>query len=242
MMPPIGVPGRERGAEADRHDVDAPARASGGAGGGVDPAHLVKRARRSPLEDAMSDVWRLQAMIAASPLLAPILCDWSRIELPDCWLVAGAIAQTAWNHAFGLPPAHGIADIDIVYFDAADLSEDAEVRVASRLRGLFADLPVRLDVRNEARVHLWYEAKFHLPLAPYTSAAAAIGTFPTTVTAVGLRPRAGELELCAPFGIDDLLKGVVRPNKKQITRSIYRAKVERWLGLWPSLTVIDWDE
>jgi hypothetical protein len=37
----------------------------------------------------------------------------------------------------------------------------------------------------------------------------------------------GEFECCAPFGLDDLFGLVVRPNKRQITRAIYEAKVER---------------
>jgi hypothetical protein len=41
---------------------------------------------------------------------------------------------------------------------------------------------------------------------------------------VGIR---GEFECCAPFGLDDLFGLVVRPNKRQITRAIYEAKVER---------------
>lgn len=109
----------------------------------------------------------LQTIILKSPLLAPILDRWDRIALPDGWLAAGAIAQTVWNHAFDLPPTHGISDIDIVYFDGHDLSQEAEATHAKRIEGLFADLPVRIDVKNEARVHLWYEDKFGTPIRPY---------------------------------------------------------------------------
>jgi hypothetical protein len=37
-----------------------------------------------------------------------------------------------------------------------------------------------------------------------------------------------------------LLELIVRPNKKKITQSIYEAKVEKWLALWPGLRVIPW--
>ena len=160
--------------------------------------------------------------------------------MPDAWLAAGALAQSVWNSAFGYGLLHGIADVDLVYFDADDLSEAAEARQTERVQRLFASLPVRLDVKNEARVHLWYRAKFGYPIRPYRSTADAIATFPTTATAIGLRPQGTGLELCAPFGLDDLLGLVVRPNKVQIRREIYEAKVRRWRGLWPSLTVIDW--
>jgi hypothetical protein len=184
----------------------------------------------------------LQAILARSPLLAPILLSWDRVALPDGWLAAGAVAQTVWNHRFALPPIHGIDDIDIVYFDADDLSKETEETHAARLRHMFAALPVRLDVKNQARVHLWYAAKFGYAIAPYASIADAIATFPTTATAVGLRPRGAGLELCAPYGIADLLGAVVRPNRKQITPAIYAAKVARWIALWPRLTVMPWDD
>jgi len=185
---------------------------------------------------------KLQSIVAESPILSPFFERWEDIALPDGWLVAGAIAQTVWNHAFGLPPAHGINDIDIVYLDATDLSEDAEAAHAARLRSIFSDLPVWIDVKNEARVHLWYEAKFGYAIEPYRSVADAITTFPTTATAVGLQRRGDDLALCAPFGLSDLFETIVRPNKKQITSQIYANKVNRWVALWPGLRVIDWGD
>lgn len=183
----------------------------------------------------------LQAIVSQSPLLAAVLGHWDRIALPDCWLVAGAITQTVWNSTFGLPYAYGINDIDIVYFDAADLSEEAEARHSARIREAFSGLPVWIDVKNEARVHLWYETKFGYPVEPYISTADAIATFPTTATAIGLRPGPTGLELCAPFGLSDLFGAIVRPNKTQITREIYERKVNRWISVWPRLEIIDWD-
>jgi hypothetical protein len=52
--------------------------------------------------------------------------------------------------------------------------------------------------------HLWYEDRFGYSIKPYLSSAAAIATFPTTATAVGVRRICGKLECCAPFGLDDL--------------------------------------
>ena len=182
----------------------------------------------------------LERIARSSPALAPVLHRWPEIGLPDAWLVAGAIAQSFWNDAFGYDPLHGLADLDLVYFDGSDLSEESEARQAARMQSLFAALPLRLDVKNEARVHLWYETKFGYPIRPYGSAADAIATFPTTATAIGLRPSGPKLEICAPFGLGDLQGLIVRPNKAQITRAIYEAKVNRWRRLWPGLTVIGW--
>ncbi|MEC3947651.1 nucleotidyltransferase family protein [Sphingobium sp. HWE2-09] len=159
--------------------------------------------------------------------------------MPDCWLSGSAIAQTAWNAAFDLSPEYGLADIDLVYFDAADLSEEGEAHHAARIRALFPDVPLWIDAKNEARVHLWYEAKFGYPIAAYQSSEHGISTFPTTAGAVAIRPGGVGLSIFAPFGPFDLLSCTVRPNKSQITQAIYEAKVARWRIYWPTLTIID---
>lgn len=184
---------------------------------------------------------RFETAITDSRLLAPVLQNWDSIQLKNCWLVAGCIAQTLWNNKFGFPPDHGISDLDLVYHDPNDLSEDAEQQHAERIQQSFSHVPVWLDVKNEARIHLWYEGKFGYSIPPYQSAEAAISTFPMTATAVGIRPRGNELEVYAPFGLDDLMNGVVRANKAQITQEIFEAKVAKWLRTWPDLTVVSWD-
>jgi hypothetical protein len=179
--------------------------------------------------------------VATSPTLSAILDSWTEIGLPDCWLAGSSIAQTVWNAAFGLPPDHGKADIDLVYFDDADLSAATEAAHEARLRLRFAGIGLKLDLKNQARVHLWYPDRFGFAIPPYRSAAQAIGTFPTTSAAVGIRPGAGGLEIVAPFGLTDLLTPIVRPNRVLITRDVYEAKLRRWKSVWPLLKTVDWD-
>jgi hypothetical protein len=183
----------------------------------------------------------LHVALRQNQCLADILERFDDIALPDAWLVAGCIAQTIWNLACGQPAELGIKDVDLIYFDAEDISVEAEAGHERRLRDLFRHLPIKLDVKNEARVHLWYQQRFGYAIAPYRSSADAIATFPTTATAVGVRRIHDEFECCAPFGLADLFGLVVRPNKRQITRAIYEAKVERWRSIWPGLTILPWD-
>jgi uncharacterized protein len=185
---------------------------------------------------------RLEAQLRENFWLSQILRPFDRIGLPDAWRVAGCIAQTVWNLACGHAPEFGIKDVDIVYFDPIDLSAEAEASHEKRLANYFGDLPVKLDIKNEARVHLWYEEAFGYPIAPYRSSTDAIASFPTTATAVGVRWARDKFECCAPFGLDDLFALKVRPNKRQITHAIYAAKVRRWQSIWPELTFLDWDE
>ena len=162
--------------------------------------------------------------VIGSPLLSAVLEHWDQVALPDCWLIAGALAQTFWNLAHGLSPTHGIKDVDIAYFDETDLSAQVEEAHAARINAAFAKHSIHFDVKNEARVHLWYERKFGYAIRPYASTPHAIATFPTTATSVGVHPTSSGLAFCAPFGLHDLLGLVVRANKAQITHEIYAAK------------------
>ena len=189
-----------------------------------------------------SQAQTLARHVASSPSLTAILDSWTEISLPDCWLAGSGIAQTVWNAAFGLPPDHGKADLDLVYFDADDLSAATERAHEARLRATFANIDLKLDLENQARVHLWYADRFGFAIPPYRSAAQAIATFPTTSAAIGIRPGAQGLELVAPFGLTDLLTPIVRPNKTQITRDVYEAKIKRWKSVWPLLKTVDWDD
>lgn len=188
----------------------------------------------------MTEMETLERAVRASPLLAPVLERWADLQLPDAWLVAGAVAQTVWNDRLDYPPDHGLRDIDIVYHDPDDLTEAAEEQHAARIRAMFADVPAQFDVKNEARVHCWYEAKFGYTIAPYPSVQAAIATFPTTATTIGIRPSGAQLQVVAVHGLSDLCNLIVRPNRVQITRPIYETKVERWRELWPGLHIEPW--
>ncbi|MFB9948916.1 nucleotidyltransferase family protein [Rhizobium puerariae] len=189
-----------------------------------------------------SNTKEFEVVVLSNPLVHAVWGEWDRLDLPECWLVAGCLAQTAWNKRFGFPPEYAISDLDLVYFDADDISAEREQQHGERIRMMFAHLPVWIDVKNEARVHVWYEEKFGYGIAPYRSMKEAIDTFPTTATAVGIRKSTDLPEVYAPFGLDDLLSGTVRANRRQITREIFEAKVSKWLSRWPDLTVIPWDE
>lgn len=180
------------------------------------------------------------AAALSSPLLRPVLNRWESVGLPNCWLVAGAVAQTVWNVKLGNPPDYGIRDVDLVYFDQDALDRESEQREEARIRSQFRDVSASFDVKNEARVHLWYEERFGYPIAPYRSVEDAIATFPTTASAVGIRPEHGRIDMIAPFGLSDLLDLRVRANKRQITRERYAAKIDRWRETWPQLEIVDW--
>jgi uncharacterized protein len=184
----------------------------------------------------------LETILSGSEILTSILVRAAALGLPDWYLGAGCIAQTVWNIAHGFELNFGIRDYDLVYFDPVDLTYEGENARIEAAHQLFGGLKAPIEIRNQARVHLWYERHFGYHIAPYKSAEHAIATWPTTATAIGVRQESGGTrKIFAPFGLNDLFGLVVRPNRVQITREIYCEKVERWTAVWPRLRVIAWE-
>lgn len=189
-----------------------------------------------------ADEQRFVAVVTADPTVRAVLDRAPALGLADWWLTAGVRFQTVWNDLTGRPPGTGIRDADFFYFDA-DTSwqaEDAVIRAGAKL---FGDLPVPVEIRNEARVHLWYEQKFGVPAAPFRDCADAIDHFAAVCCCYGIRVGAsGAIEVYAPHGYADLFALVVRPNPRLAPRHVYEAKTARWRQQWPELTVLPWDD
>lgn len=181
----------------------------------------------------------LKKVLQYNQTLCRVAEESEKLGLTNYYLGAGCIAQSVWNYQNGNPTLHGIDDIDFVYYDD-DLSLEAENSVVEAVKKRFSDCPLRIDVKNQARVHIWYWSHFGYDIAPYNSLESAINTWPTTATAIGIRQVNGQLKVYAPYGLNDLFSQIVRPNKLQITQEIYEKKVNKWLRNWPSLTIVPW--
>src|SRR5260370_32402081 len=110
---------------------------------------------------------RLIAILRATPPLMQVRSVASRLWLPDWLVFSGAVCQPVLNHLTGRSVDYGIKDYDLGYFDSSDISYEAEDAVIRRVKTAF-DEPLRsmVEVRNQARVHLWFEAKFGEPYTP----------------------------------------------------------------------------
>ena len=194
------------------------------------------------MNDDAEKIKRREAILKTNKNIRAIFERASELEVPHWYLGAGCIAQTVWNSLHGFDPDYGIKDYDLVYFDDADLSYDAEDKYIQKGKKMFADIGREVEIRNQARVHLWYEQHFGYAIVPYHSVEEGIKTFPTTATAIGVRHSANGFEVYAPFGLDDMFAMIVRPNKRQITEAIYRAKADFWKKIWPQLIIISWNE
>ncbi|RSM88457.1 hypothetical protein DMH04_07330 [Kibdelosporangium aridum] len=181
----------------------------------------------------------LRDVLSHNETLVEVLGRAADLALPGWYLAAGCVCQTVWNVLTGRPPTNGIKDYDLIYFDDTDLSWEAEDAVIRAVGEVFGDVPV--EVRNEARVHLWYEEKFGVPCRPYKSTEDAIDSFPAIATCVGVRLNGGgEWQVYAPYGLADAFNLVMRPNRVLAPRAVFDAKAARCRREWPELTVVAW--
>ena len=183
---------------------------------------------------------RLDAILRDSPRLMLVLEIARDLGLPQWRVVSGAVYQTVWNALTARAPDYGVRDYDLFYFDAADVSYEAEDVV---IRAAAAACPPALsplvEVRNQARVHLWFEKKFGEPYAPLGCTDEALERFVCPAFAVGARLEAdGRISLAAPFGLDDLFAMRLRPNPNRAITAEAFARVSRSAAArWPELTI-----
>lgn len=182
------------------------------------------------------------SVLETSDLTRELLHRLEGCDLQNWMVGAGVVAQTIWNAAHDFSPTYGIVDVDVVYFDALNPSEEAEQAALAHVRHRLAGLGCELDVKNQARVDQWYPARFGDHIKPYRSLEDALASWPTTATAIGVSQVNGRLECLAPFGLRDLVELTIRANRVQVPRAVFQAKASRWLAHWPRLRVLPWDE
>jgi uncharacterized protein len=184
---------------------------------------------------------QLETIVRDDPHLMRLLLTARELDLPQWRLAAGCVYQTVWNALTGRPRGTGINDYDLLYFDAEDLSRESEAEIESRLQNAVSGLPARVEIRNQARVHLWFEEYFGIAYSPLSSADEAITRYATISHAVGLRlTAADQLDVFAPFGLEDIFAMIVRPNYALPNQATHMKKAARAKLSWPEVTVIPW--
>lgn len=185
----------------------------------------------------------LEDIVRSQPVLMAVLTGLRDMALPDAWLVSGAVYNVVWNHLTGRPALTGIKDVDLIYFDPADLSYEAEDRVIKAAEARFADLPLPVEVRNQARVHLWFPQKFGIVVTPLTHSTEALKRYASRTHAVAVRLEGDNtLTIEAPFGLEDLFAFRITPNAVLDNRAAHDAKGARAKTVWPEITVVPWPD
>ena len=177
----------------------------------------------------------LKAWALENAANAEILRRLPTLGLSQAYLVAGCLYQAVWNRLADRPVAADIKDYDVFYFDP-DTSWAAEDQAIRHAADLFADLGVTVELKNQARVHLWYAERFGTGYPELTSTEDGIGRYLVACTCVGIRAEDGALY--APYGLEELWDGILRMNPANPRPALFRAKAESYRARWPWLRIV----
>jgi hypothetical protein len=183
---------------------------------------------------------RLAGIVRADPGLMHVLTTVRGLGLNDWRVFSGAVYQSVWNAVTGRPVGYGRKDFDLGYFDP-DTSWDAEDLVIKRVAAAL-DEPFRseVEVRNQARVHLWFPDRFGEPYEALTGTDEALARFVAPAFAVGVRlERDDTISIAAPFGLEDVFSLTLRPNPDRPRAKGWDKVVTSARARWPELTVIE---
>lgn len=149
------------------------------------------------------------------------------------WIAAGFVRDAVWDQLHERPIAPPAGDVDVIWFDRQQMDEECDRDNEKVLRRRCPDL--RWSVKNQARMHLRSGER------RYESVADAMRFWPETATAVAVRlTDCGELEIAAPFGLDDLFapRLVATPSFIGEKRHIFEQRIarKRWLARYPLLS------
>jgi uncharacterized protein len=174
--------------------------------------------------------------VRANPYNVAIFERLPALGLPQCYLTAGCLFQSVWNLASNQSPEWGIKDYDIFYFDDQDLSWEAENSQIERASKLFADLPITVELKNQARVHLWYEQRFGAPYPQLRSSQDGIDRYLVACTCVGIEVETGAVY--APEGYSDLAEGILKMNSRNPQPEAFESKARHYQSRWDWLTIV----
>jgi hypothetical protein len=151
------------------------------------------------------------------------------------FLTAGFVRNRYWDSLYPCVAVSGTSDIDVVYFNSGSVSKSLDLEYESVLCKYMRG--VDWQVRNQARMHNFGG------YAPFTDLSDALTHWSETATAIGVRLSANdEMQVIAPFGLDDLYNHVLR-----ITPVMYandpagfegRVKHKQWRMRWPEVKVV----
>lgn len=139
-------------------------------------------------------------------------------ELNTCvFAVGGYVRNAIWDHVCGTGP-HGVGDIDLIVLD------DRAPEVLQALERQDALQP--------------WSTRSVISLG-HPTLESVLGDFPETASAIAVRLVEPQLEIYAPYGLDDLFAGIIRaPSKHLEADLIRRMRTKGWNSKWPCLTFV----
>jgi hypothetical protein len=188
----------------------------------------------APKEILMELLGQLQSLITSDRQRMRVLRIVRQLELPDCWVAAGFVRSCVWDYMHQRWPSPLPRDIDVIWYDPTQVMQGRDAILQSALCA--RDRTLGWSVKNQARMHERNADQ------PYLSALDAMRYWPETATAVGVRLNdQGDIEVAAPFGLDDLFALIVRPTERFAAEKhlVYADRIhsKNWQAIWPGLRI-----
>ncbi len=195
---------------------------------------------------------RVVAILTGNVERKSIIDAVAKLDVPDCWIAGGFVRNPVWDALFEVKEDTPMNDVDVVYFkplNSYGIPQESiiallqcgepnsiwaeEERLQKELEAQFPGL--EFEVKNQARMYLSPVKTVKDP--PYVSLSDAVAAWVETATATGIRSIGnGKYEVLAPYGLQDLFAGVIRPTRAIFEeRARERMEQKRWRTLWPKL-------
>lgn len=155
------------------------------------------------------------------------------LEIPNAYIAAGYVRNLVWDLLHDYTVRTTLDDVDIVYFDLLDLSEETEKELEGILKS--RSNKYKWSVKNQARMHHSKNDN------QYASVEDAMKRWPETATAVGIRlDKQDNIEILAPHGLVDLFNLKIRQSPYFADRVLFMQRIEnkQWLIKWPLVQIV----
>ena len=179
------------------------------------------------------------ALVQNDKWMMDLLTCAKSLDLPDWWICAGFVRSKIWDVLHGFDERTSLPDIDVIYYDQSSIQERIEKNHEEALNRLLSTVPA-WSVKNQARMHIANG------ISPYSSSVDAIGKFPETATALGVKlDERNNVILTAPHGIQDVVNLIVKPTpyflESKDRMLIYEKRVrdKKWRVKWNNVEVMD---
>lgn len=183
---------------------------------------------------------QLKQILRASPTIMTVMETCRDLKLPDWRIVSGAIYGTVFNHLTGRNSDYGIKDFDIAYFDPDTSYEAEDVWIKRVDKALPPALAPRAEVRNQARVHLWFKDRFGGDYAPLSNTDESLLRYLCFAHMIAARLEENDdITIAAPAGLEDMFNMVLRHNPERGAYDKFLEKSNSILERWPEVRIIE---
>lgn len=171
-------------------------------------------------------VHRLTEILLGDDWFVSVLGAVREVFGDSAYIAAGAISDVVWDHRSEMIDHDSVSDVEVVYFDPSDVSQERDYQYERELELLLPS--EKWEVTNQAGVHNCYHLRFGGRIRPYSSLEYAVSTYPEYSVCVDFRLTSdGGMEVVAPHELEDLFDMKVQRNPAQVTDAEFGNRLER---------------